>query len=254
MDPSGTRPEPVPVHLEQRLVMEDGTLDEDGLLEALLRYDPLAEAEKITGISYKEDEQTQAIGFALLQSRSVMRDAALRERGDTVFHNELERYRGIVENYGFECVYVESFTGRRNGNEEQYFIYWHPDGLILAFDTYNTDHVNGANVHYNWKRNKGTEYWANASSRGLCDDWDDPDADVVLLQSLDAREALIFNLDNLRANGEFVTPWIGEPMLWYLHHHGDPEENPDRADAQANRIARLPANVRDIIKVVADGG
>jgi hypothetical protein len=238
-------------------------VDDDGVLQSLLNYDPLAEAEKITGKSYKDDEETTAIGFALLQTRSKMRDAALTERGDTVFHNALDRYRGIVEDAGFECVYVEPFTGRRNGSEETYFIYWHSDGLLLAFDTYRTDIVNGAQVHYNWKRNKGSDYYANASSRGVCDDWDDPDADVVLLQSLDAREALLFNLEQLRANGEFVTPWIGEPMLWYLHHHGDPENvgrygdpgySQARDDAQANRIARLPEHIRKAIGAVNAGG
>lgn len=236
---------------------------EDFMLRNLLDFDPLGQAEEITGSSYKDDEETTALGFALLQSRRKMVDAALLERGDTLFHNDLERYQFIIEDAGFEQVYSESFQARRGGHEEQYFIYWHPDGLLLAFDTYGGNRVNGANVHYNWRPQPNNDYWPRASSSPHCEDWDDPESPRTYAQSLDAREALLFNLTQLRENGEFLNPWLYEPMLWFLHHHGDPETigrygdpgySQARDDAQANRIARLPEHVRTAIKVVTDGG
>jgi hypothetical protein len=54
---------------------------------------------------------------------------------------------------------------------------------------------------------------------------------------------LIFNLENLFANGEFVNPWPALPFMWLLHHGDTKIEGYDYKAITDERIALLPENV-----------
>lgn len=204
------------------------------LLE-VLHIDPLGVAEGLTGTSYKEDEDTQWLGFGIMQEKNSLVKAELLRRDDTVFFNDLDRYERIITHYGFEQVLDVPFTSR--DVEEHLYAYWHPYGLLLHFDTYKGVRVNGGKVQYCWKPADpdANNWWRLTSSGGFYSG--------VWVGHHDCREALIFNLENLFANGEFVNPWPALPFMWLLHHGDTKIEGYDYKAITDERIALLPENV-----------
>lgn len=95
-------------------------------LKNLLNYDPLAEAEKMTGESYKESDATTWLGIGLLQENRKAKEALLREKDDSLFQNKLEDYVRIITNEGFEKVLEIPFeySDREEVRSETFFVYW----------------------------------------------------------------------------------------------------------------------------------
>lgn len=237
---------------------------EDALLQSLLDFDPLGAAEEIRGTSYKDDQGTTALGFALMQNSHQMRTEALEARDDTTFYNKLDRYTRIIEQDGFELVLKEDFLSR-DGKPEAFFIYWHArDNLVLEFDTYQTENVNGGNVYYNWVPHPyyDSHDWYKAVHSGGFDNYDDEERRVWSGYT-DCREALIFELDKLRHYGTFVNPWRGDARLW-LAHHGDTlniVDDPHHTKAidrskfvTRMRVCRLPLEVLEAISYCGECG
>jgi len=213
-------------------------MNDTELLE-VLHTDPLGIAEELTGVSYKEDEGTQWLGFGIMQEKNKIVERELKERGDTVFSNDLDRYQQIITDYGFELALEVPFTAQYDNAEERMFIYWHPYGLLLKFDTYQGVRVNGGKVQYCWKPADpdARETWKLTSSGGYYGG--------VWVGDHDCREALIFNLENLRTHGEFVNPWPSLPFMWLLHHGDTKVENYDYVGITSERISMLPEHVRE---------
>jgi len=205
-------------------------------LHSLLHLDPLLEAEKLTGKSYKEDDDTQWAGFGIMRAKSKAVEQELSERGDTTFRNQLDRYQEIITGYGFEKVLELDFNAAHDNKPEKFFVYWHPYGLLLHFDTYQTYEVNGGNVQYCWS-STAEDAWRYTSSSS-------PLGDGLILGSHDCREATIFNLENLRTHGEFICPWPKLPFMWLLHHGDIKVEGYDHKSITDERIAMLPEHVR----------
>ena len=206
------------------------------LLE-VLHTDPLLSAEKLTGKSYKEDEDTMWTGFGLMRIKGDIVKAELFARGDTVFSNDLDRYQSIITDYGFELVLDITFMSR--DVEEHFYVYWHPYGLLLHFDTSQGVRVNGGKVQYCWKPTDpdANDWWWLISSGGF--------RSGVWVGDHDCREALIFHLENLRAKGEFVNPWPALPWMWLLHHGDTKVEGYDYKAINEERINMLPEYVQE---------
>lgn len=210
----------------------------DTELLGVLHTDPLGMAEEMTGISYKEDEDTQWIGFGVLQQKSKILELELAARGDTVFSNSLDRYESIIKDYGFELALDVPFTDPYDSADEHLFVYWHPYGLLLKFDTYQGVRVNGGKVQYCWKPADpdARETWKLTSSGSY--------SNGVWVGDHDCREALIFNLENLRKNGDFLNPWPTLPFMWLLHHGDTKVEGYDYEAITNERISFLTEHVR----------
>lgn len=215
-------------------------------IDRLLAVDPLAEAERITGVSYKDekrgkglDNPAAALGLILLQTNAAAKEKVLRETGDTVFSNELPRYQSIIEKYGFENVLADHWLSRW-GHDETYFTYAHRKGLLLAFDTFNGKSVNGGKVYYNW-RPASMEVMSGATSSGGLT------KDGVWVGDHDCREALIHNLTKLDNRGEFVCPWAKRGFLWLLNFDEPKVEGYDYKAITEARIKRLPQWVQDFV-------
>jgi hypothetical protein len=216
-------------------------------LDDLLKYDPLHEAEKITGIHYKDggdglDNPTIGIGLLLAQQNAKAKNAHLEELGDTTFSNKLARYQSIITAFGFEKVLADEWESR-NGTET-FFIYAHRKGLLLSFDTFNGSSVNGGKVLYNWRPSVPLdEIYGCTSSGGFAN----YDTDPVWVGDHDCREALIHNLNKLNNRGEFVTPWVKRPFLWLLHYDESKVPGYDYRAISEARVGRLPDWVQAFI-------
>lgn len=217
-------------------------------LDDLLKFDPLDTAEKITGTSIHDDggldNPSMALGFLLAQDHAKAKTEWLTELGDTTFSNKLDRYQSIIEKYGFEKVLEDTFAA--NGRFETYFIYAHKNGLLLSFDTFGGDRVNGGHVYYNWKPLVEIgEAWECTSSGG----YHDTAQGLVWAGYHDCREALIHNLNKLNNRGQFVTPWTKPPFLWLLHYGDSKSKDYDHVAITKARIERMPEWVQRFISV-----
>ena len=233
----------------------------DKNLDVVLKFDPLAEAEKLTGVSYKDSEATSYLGFSLAMDHNKMKNEELRSRGDTTLSNKLGRYKEIITSAGFELCVRDEVNGRPDGDDvasnEAYYIYAHRDGLLLAFDTYfDETTVNGGKVYYNWTPAPDLENrWSFTSSGSMADIIIDGETVKVWYGDHDCREAILHNLNNLREHGRFVPQWLKPPHL-YLMSFMDWDEvrdlrYPESSEAinkiTAERISRCPQWVQDMV-------
>lgn len=223
---------------------------DDSRVADLLAFDPLAEAEKITGESYKDSDGTAVLGMLMMASHVQEKEAALTVRDDTTFSNALDRYLRIAADEGFRVVLVDPFDSEYG--HEAYYMLWHDDGILLEFDTFCGDHVNSGKFLYNFRMPTAPDArsaaWRALSSHGPIAGHDD-----VRTGDHDCREALRFNLARLRAHVELVSPWLAMPFgarypLNYMEWKADDET---RAKAAGDRLSRLPEDVRKAMGVAA---
>jgi len=119
-------------------------------MQAMLRMDPLAAAEKVTSASYKEDEATEQLGlvFAIMHNRK--KREMLEAAGDTYGHMSFGAYLSVIVDMGFEHQLADPF-----GKEgDVFYIFYRKPGLILAFDTYRGRSINGGKLYYNWRQKR----------------------------------------------------------------------------------------------------
>lgn len=202
----------------------------------LLRFDPLAEAERITGNEYKDDAETTHVGMALAMLNGEAKDRALTETDDTRWSLDFAGTVALWKRLGFAVVYERPFKG----SDETFLVLWHPDGILGTIESYHGDRVNTQKVYYN-VRPVGTEYlpWGVISSGRY--------TDGVWVGDHDAREGLRFNLDQLRAHGDFLPVWVERPFLWLLTYEDSKVDGYDYKAINADIIEQFPENVRSAI-------
>lgn len=238
-------------------------------LEEILKFDPLDAAEKLTGKSYKEDDGTGALGFVLNMAHSGIKSKVLQEMGDSTLSNNLDRYLEIVKGIGFEIALELPFMAKssydRVPRSEKFFMMIHREkGILLKFDTFCTDSVNGGDFYYCWKPKPDIDRGirSNVLSSGGLESESDPDwrrnpkydksgapDDAYCSGSHDCREAIVHKIKQLTDNGTFLSPWPKDPtrFLWFLHHQDTKEDGYDYKEINEERIKMLPQWARDVI-------
>ena len=181
--------------------------------DEVLHFDPLTEAEAITEERYEHDEGTSALGAVLMRANNADKERRLKESNDTYFHQPIEKYLEVVRDLGFKEALAEQFTGNSPEFPETYYLFWHPDAILLSFDTYHAGHVNGGNLYYNWVPASEPFYWWTSSGGGSM-----VDGEFLWAGDHDAREALRYHLTGLRDHGRFVSPWKRSPLLFLGHY------------------------------------
>lgn len=221
-------------------------------IREILSRDGLAEAEKMTGASYKESEFTRSIGMMNFLENVRDRKAVMLATGDTTFHSDLGRYLSIAQQIGFKIVLEIPFVSKHShdtDHQEKLFILWRP-GILLCFNTYLSEKVNGGNFYYNW-RPRG-EMDSVISSGHVT-------KEGIWVGSHDCREALVFNISELERHGAILDKWVERPFLWLLHYmdtngpdgKGLGRGGYDHDVINEARIAMLPEEVRKAITPTA---
>lgn len=234
----------------------------DALIRQGLDFDPIAEAEKLTGQPCSGAfDTTSLVGLELMGIKRAALDESLSATDDTTFSNKLDNYQRIIGEEGFEKMltipFVNARWNERGNTAETYYIYFHPrDAILLSFDTFGGDQVNGGKFYYNWSPSKFTEAGTPDFDRRITSSghYTVANADqrkYIWCGDHDCREALRFNIRQLRLNGTFLNPWFEPQSLLWLLHHGDTYEleKMDKSLDQlvSERIAMLPAPTRKAI-------
>lgn len=272
------------VHLKNKHMSNSKTDLQNLAIKELKNLDPLLQAEKLTGSSYKKDNATSLLGFAIHIEKSREMNKLMDETNDTRFSEKTEDYLDKVKSFNFEQILKEDFQS--DGITESLYIFWHKEySILLSFDTYKGSR-NGSKFYYNWSPNDRKSradvtssggyngfYWKSDFSEEqpfiaepIWEDgvsWEDYNllnkewrqkSDIFVsdnnLKALwvgdhDGREALKFNINNLAKNGEFVKNWKKRPFLWLLHH-GD-KKTGNYQEINQERINRFPDYVKNCI-------
>lgn len=219
--------------------------------DALLNLDPLSVAEELTGHSYKADEATGLLGLLIAMEHGEAKNQHLIAQDDTTLSNELDRYVRIITELGFELVLDVPFDAPGWGDDdptrhEHFFVYARRDGLLLAFDTYDSVRVNGGKVFYCWEPKPGINRWECTSSGGV---YETADGTRYWAGDHDCREALRHKLQKLQDNGTFLPQWpFGNGIfLWLLHYQDTKNKDYDYNAINEERCAMLPDWVRLMI-------
>jgi hypothetical protein len=208
-------------------------------LDDLLKYDSLAEAEKVTGKYSGASESTVLLGMALGYDKNKKLEAMLQSSDDTGFSETKMDYLAKLSRFGFEQIYEESF--KEGGRDETLNAMFHFQySILLIFDTYNGN-VNSGKFYYHWKP-KGESFPYHITSSGGYVDMDNK----IWSGNHDCREAVKHNINNLLEYGEFVA-WVQQPFIWFLHYGDTKTKDYDYKGLTRSRLAKLPEKVRQAI-------
>jgi hypothetical protein len=225
--------------MDKAINLAPAIADTAGIAEHL-EFDSFGTANALTGKSYKEDTETESLGVALHLASGNKKRAALTAADDTLLCNDLDNYIRIISEEGFAEVLRMPFDGKGVGEgcKETFYVFWHTAGLLLSFDTFGGERVNGGHIYFNW-RSKTDSFWPRHGSGSGC-----KKDHSVFTGHIDCREALRFRLRELREGGEFLSPWIEQPFLWLLHYADTKAEGYNYGTINADRLALLPPEVR----------
>ncbi len=122
-------------------------------IKKVLALDPLAEAEKFTGKSYKEDQGTSDLGMLMHLGHVRKKENLLKSIGDTTFSMSVIDYLKVVTEFGFKELLVEDFYSKKHNTHEKLYVMYHYElGILLKFDTFGGQR-NGGDFYYNWSPN-----------------------------------------------------------------------------------------------------
>lgn len=213
----------------------------------LLNTDPIVEAEKITGHSYKEDQATAALGMLLNIDHGARKREALAQAGDSHFRMTYDEFLVLLTAEGFRQVHSLPFTNTY-GQTETYSIWWRGDGILVTAESYTwtsrdreAPTVNSAKAYYNWRSHPGENYWPGGSFQGLGRDDDDR---LTIAGDSDVREGFKHKLAEFTDHGQFLNPWLKRPFLWFKDYS---QKDDNYEEINEALIATLPERVRTAI-------
>ena len=234
-------------------------------VEDLLRFDPLAVAEKVTGTNYKEDESTTALGMLLSMANGNRKENTLRNLGDTYSQIPWDDFVQVVLNspLGFALEWQGTFKDDHHGTpgDEGVFVDQTRSLLIHAHSYGHPDWYDGAQKHVNMARlyyqielltkESQENFWGVQHSGGCVDK-----ATMTWAGDIDGREGLLYWATKLQMCGGNLVPWKFPMHFWPLNyseeHEGErlQKESGNRANYSPfdtlilNKIAQWPPALR----------
>ena len=211
----------------------------------LLEFDAIDAAEKLTSTSYKDSSATLAIGIGLFIDANNLKRRVLSSLDDTYSRTTLAEYLRIAKEEGFEIVLEVPFTGHDNKQVKLFVLFNKADGILLCFDTYGGDKVNGGKFYYNWTPNGS---WHEAYQFTSSGGFREINGHLIWSGDHDCKEALRAHLAGLRDHGKFVTPWKVQPFLWLLHYMDTKVDGYDYKAITKSRIDQFADKVKQAIR------
>ena len=206
--------------------------------KAAISYDPLAEAESFTGVSYKEEgpggEATQLIALGLMAKHQKDKQALLEAAGDTHMSQPYGDVLAIYMEQGFEEVSHESWAIEHSDPQEDQTVLWNEEeGLLAVVNSYRGK-SNGSKVYFNWRPTDQDNAYAAATEVGRLSGGFARVAydrgDKIWTGDFDARDGLVSTLDEMRESGTFLPQWSERPHMWLVNPAEERASGLDRLD------------------------
>lgn len=211
-------------------------------ISTLLNFDPLCEAERITGESYKDDSSTTAIGFLLMQINNAEKEEALKSINDTYWNCPINDFLDILTEEGFALILKEDIN---DGSGNKFRIFWN-NGILVVFDSYYKDSViNGGHCYFS------SEKKLYSRSVRLSGGWYGKDDYDIFHYSFDIREGFRYKLNKIKNTAPILQEWFkGErdPFIWLVHYN-ERGNNVDYDAIIRERYSRFPESVRNAMKL-----
>lgn len=202
-------------------------------LEQALQYDPLAHAERITGVSYKDEQSTALLGMLLMHQQGAKKNELLKANNDTSYSNSLQENLAVLKDMGFQMLICEPIEN----TGDMWRVFWKP-GVLIFCDSYSGDKtLNSGNAYFN--------YYGNPPSSLRCSySWcGEINGTPVLSCGLDIREGFRHQMEAISENGQLLETWIERPFLWLLHYQDTKIDGFIYGTINEERISMLPAEV-----------
>ena len=215
----------------------------------MLKFDGLAEAEKLTGKSYKDDKDTMGLGMALhmLHGQQVKDELALRD--DTYYSIPFSDALAIYYDLGFVDAYSTTYELR--GEVNSHIVLVHSDGIIMNITSYGST-LNSATMYYNWEHEAPVDGERHPmqyveSGHYISSPYDAPERRWVWSGSHDARVGIRHSLDRLRSNGKFLPIWEEKPFIWFLNPADERKDSDTYKAVNERVIAAMTPAVQEMI-------
>jgi hypothetical protein len=206
----------------------------------LLNYDPLYEAEKVTGKSYKEDEITSKVGFINMGCNNRKKETALKEIKDTYFNIPVQECVEIFQNYGYKSIYVDTHDGEY-GLDIFYVMYNKDIYSIVTFDSFIGNKINSGEMYIN------VDFGSDENMKYL---WKIPCSSSPLKSykfgrsiHLDIREGAITKLKSILTNGNPIKNINENVWYWGVPYWINEKSEISRQEYVYNYLKTLPSYV-----------
>lgn len=178
------------------------------MLDKILNYDPIDDAEKIIG---ERNDVSAGLGLLLSMTKNKLVRELMEESGDTHYNIEFEKAIKILEELRFIEEYSEFFHNN-NQKEETIKIFVHEELTAVAvIESYDGKRINTFNVHvnitvpntdYSHPLMKQFIHDTAGHSRGALSYYDRQNQKDTLYETIwlmvDGREALKYHLAKLK--------------------------------------------------------
>ena len=247
------------------------------ILNKILKYDAIQEAEDCVNGMEGSDKFDSDLRNNLILSYSLenhikateLKNELLISLGDTHMGMTMTRYITILSQIGFKVIYSRPFLYEKYV-EKEIVLFDYERSILLYTNTYNEERVNSAHMYYNLVLKEGCKHYSNtrATSNGtfikqpylpsaeMCNrlyprmiqsDYIWP----VWVGSHDAREGVLFHLEEISKEFDFLPYWFERPHLWLVNHAETDskrhEKRPNYDEITNSKIKLLDNLVKDKI-------
>lgn len=182
--------------------------DINNLIRVVMDFDPADAA-------LKQTEPYSALGLQI--TKNVMLASLMAETRDVSSDMSFSNYLKVAIELGFKVVHEERFKNCHNNYfKETYLVLWHDTGFLLTLESYESNFVNTANLHYNINvpADRKLEFLI---SDAKCGAWVRDAANTGLLDVWygyrDVRNGLRYFM-GLLGKYHVLNRWIASPILW----------------------------------------
>lgn len=213
-------------------------------IDALLNLDPLLEAEKMTGASYKDDADTLSLGLLLQmqKGKAVREEMGLRD--DTHYGSSFADALRLMDEMGFSIIHEHTFTPKAWGSTEQrterFVILWR-EGVLAVINSYGTQ-VNSFSIYYNWRCDTTDKMYEYTSSGCLNSEAYDR-GEYIWIGHHDARVGLKHILSRLEDKGTLLTTWVERPFLWFVDYAQERVDGYDHKKITEQILSTFPEEI-----------
>ena len=199
-------------------------------LEQALRFDSLAEAEKITGRYSGESAETVLVGIGLAQQNNEVKSVLLKANNDTGSLGESwTDVMKIIADLGFQKIHEHLIKD----SADIFCVFWHSEGILLKAESF----MRSVNTIDAYMFFEGDYESIPPSTHGS-------ESGNIYNIHLDGREGLRFNLNKLRGGGRFLPQWIRKPFLWLVDYQQKNEAGYDYKAITNGVLDSLPIDIQ----------